>query len=220
MNITIIIGGLIVVIIILIIALVLQSNKNKTEPYVATSKPIPYNVLYQSPGLIQDYNPINVDILKQYDYHKAFDPLIDPTRRVPSYEIPPYYIKRSIDLPTRGYPDNFTQLGILIREPEKHYNSFDSSQNASSENLNYPKENLDKDNRILRLFGRQEYPGSNKYEYYTAINSCPDQIKIPLNTKRKWELYDGDIVHVPELNESYRVKLYKYDAPKYYPDLI
>lgn len=213
---TIIIGSLIVVIIILIIALLL-SNKNKTEPYVPTSKPVPYNVIYQSPGLIQDYNPINVDILQQYDLRKAYYPLTDPTRRVPSYEIPPYYIKRRIDVPTRGYPDSYTQFGILIRDHHDAYSSEEESSGSIKENRSGT---VNGENRILRLFGRQEYPGSNKYEYYTAINSCPDQIKIPLNTKRRWELYDGDIVHIPELNENYRVRLYKYDAPKYYPDLI
>ena len=201
MNTTmIIICGLVFIIIILLIALFLQSknNQNKYEPYVQVNKVIPYNVLYQSSGLIQDYNPINVDILQQYDYHKAYYPLTDPTRRVPSYQIPPAPVKRLIDIPTRGYPDNYIQLGILTRDADKE----------------------NQDNRILRLFGRQEYPGSNKYEYYTAINSCPDQIKIPLNTKRRWELYDDDIVHISELNENYRVKLYKYDAPKYYPNLL
>ena len=72
-------------------------------------------------------------------------------------------------MPTRGYPDNFQQLGILVI-----------------------KDNSSSDNKILRLFGRQEYPGSNRYEYYTAINSGHDQVKVPLDIKRGVELYDDD----------------------------
>jgi hypothetical protein len=211
MNNTIIICGLIIIIIILFIIVVLQFNKNKLETYVPVQQEIPYHARYHSAGLIQDYNPMNVDLLKQYDYYKAYYPLEEPTRRVPSYEIPSLVIRGLIDVPTRGYPDNYTQLGILSREHEKDDND------SSGENRRF---SYDKDNRILRLFGRQEYPGSNRYEYYTMINSCPDQIKIPLHTERKWELYNDDTVHIPELNENYKVKLYKYGAPRYYPDVI
>lgn len=145
-------------------------------------------------------SPLNpVDVVREYDYKKLDDILEEPTRRVPRHEIPPMYVKGYLDYPTRGYPDNFSQLGLLI--------AVDKNKKDS------------KDNKILRLFGRQVYPGSSEYEYYTAINSSYDQIKVSLNTKRR-ELYDGDIIKIKELGAKYKVKLHRYDAPKYYPDLI
>lgn len=102
-----------------------------------------------------------------------------------------------IDIPTRGYPDNYTQIGILL----------DTKKSTSNPN------------NIVRLFGRQTYPGSNKYEYYITVSSGQDIIKIPLETKRL-ELYDDDEIYIQELNSTYRVKLYDYDAPRYYPDVL
>jgi hypothetical protein len=159
---------------------------------------VPYEILHQSSGLIQSYNPINTDIIRQYDIRKAYDPLEDPVRRVSRHEIHPLHLKRLIDIPTRGYPDNFRQIGILVKESKTHNNE---------------------DNRILRLFGRQEFPGSNRYEYYTSLSSGNDLIKIPIDVKQQ-ELYDDDVVYIKEIHEHYRVQLHKYDAPKYYPDII
>lgn len=158
------------------------------------------NIIRRPGAIIHTSTPVPpVDVVKEYDYRKAYDPLEEPTRRVNRYEIPRTYFKRTIDIPTRGLPDTFIQLGILVKELDSDFNQ---------------------DNRILRLFGRQEYPGSDKYEYYTAINSGHDQIKVPLRTRRRKELYDGDTVFVKELNNSYKVQLHKYDAPRYYPDLF
>ena len=137
-----------------------------------------------------------VDPILEYDYDKAYHPLEEPRRRVPRHEMHRLGLKRLIDLPTRGYPDNFRQFGILIGDKKRG------------------------DNKILRLFGRQTYPGSNKYDYYTAVNTGNDQIKIPLKTKAHKELYDGDAVFVDEIEGKYTVKLHEYDYPRYYPDLI
>ena len=144
-------------------------------------------------------SPMPTDIVRQYDYKQAYDPLQDPTRRIPRYEMTPFQLKRLIDLPTRGYPDNFTQIGVLVKEGN-------------------PDRNIE--NKIIRLFGRQEYPSSNRYEYYTMVNSGNDQIKIPIDTKAKKELYDGDQVFISELDDTYRVQLFKYNSPRYYPDIV
>ena len=161
---------------------------------------LPYQSVTTSSGIIQPYNPINGrdDLIRQYDYRKLYDPYENPVRRVARYEMMPLYLQQMVDLPTRGYPDNFRQLGILIKEGNPARNE---------------------DNKILRLYGRQEFPGSNRYEYYTAINSGNDQIKIPIRY-RKQEIYDGDVVHIRELREHYRVQLLKYDAPRYYPSIF
>lgn len=156
-------------------------------------------------GIIQSYNisprdPVDYnDVIRQYDYRKIIDPLEEPTRRVPRHEIQPFYLKQMIDIPTRGYPDNFTQIGILTKD-KKDKNNYQ--------------------NQILRLFSRQDYPGSNRYTYYTMVNSALDQIKIPVYTKNKKELYDDDIIYIKELHGTYKVNLHNYDAPKYYPDIL
>lgn len=175
-----------------------QETPQITQETQINHRQIPKDALYESAGLIQSYNPINNDLVRQYDIRKAFDPLEEPTRRVARHEIHPLHLKRLIDFPTRGYPDNFTQIGILVKEGHSHKNY---------------------DNKILRLFGRQEFPGSNRYEYYTSINSGNDSIKIPIDVRQQ-ELYDDDVVFIKELKDKYRVNLHKYDAPKYYPDLI
>lgn len=179
-----------------------SNNENQTnrENQTVIRKDIPYNALHTSSGMIQSYNPMYSydDIVKDYDIRKTYDPFENPARRVARHEIHPLHLKRLIDLPTRGYPDNFTQIGILIKEGN-------------------PKKN--EDNKILRLYGRQEFPGSNRYEYFTSITSGNDMIKIPIDVKRQ-ELYDDDVVYIKELNEHYRVQLHKYDQPKYYPDII
>lgn len=192
---------LIVILVIILVIVQLYQSYQLEAYHQFNNKNIPNNVLYESPGLIQSYDPINVDIVQQYDYHKTFDPLEDPTRRVPRHEIPPIALQATLDIPTRGYPDNYTQFGVLVKD-HKHDHDHKNSENI---------------NQIIRLFGRQIYPGSNRYEYYTMITSGNDLIKIPVYNKRRDELYEDDIIYVKELNDSYRVQLYKYDAPRYYP---
>jgi len=143
-------------------------------------------------NIVVDNSP-PVDPIKEYDYRKAFDPLEDPTRRPDVGFLPPIHVKRVIDFPTRGMPDNYQQLGILVKEG-------------------------DGDNKILRLFGRRQFPGSNRFDYYTALNMGNDQIKVPLEVKK--ELYDDDTVTVSELGNEYTVKIHKYDSPRYYPDIL
>lgn len=192
---------LIVILVIIFVILQLYQSYQLEAYHQIQNKKIPDNVLYESPGLIQSYDPINIDIVKQYDYHKSYDPLEDPTRRVPRHEIPPITMKYALDIPTRGYPDNYNQYGVLVKEKEHDHNH----------------KEIDNQNQIIRLFGRQTYPGSNQYEYYTMITSGNDLIKIPIYNKRRNELYEDDIIYIKELNNKYRVNLYKYDAPRYYP---
>ena len=143
-----------------------------------------------------------VDVVREYDYQKMEDPLEEPKKRIPRHEIPPIHINRYFDFPTRGYPDNFNQFGILVRQNRL---------------------NVDHENKVLRLYGRQTYPGSQFYEYYTAITSGLSQIKIPLNHKRRRnrrELFDDDIIFIKELNAKYKVQLFEYDSPRYYPHIL
>ncbi|MCJ7636865.1 MAG: hypothetical protein MUO21_05195, partial [Nitrososphaeraceae archaeon] len=64
--------------------------------------PITQAALAPPRHMIPEWNPLtfNMDRVMQYDYRKAFDPLIDPTRRVPRHELPTLPFKRLIDFPT------------------------------------------------------------------------------------------------------------------------
>lgn len=217
-------------------------------------------VITESPNTAAVLN--NSSILN-YDRSKLYDPLVEPTRRVDRYELPQYYFRNMIDFPTRGYPDNYNQLGILVNSINNNYYDSESTYDDDStyDSINYRgkskyrntnkinikerkssrrsskrKSKQDKyrkkyyrellsnnkktnENNILRLFGRQQYPGSNTWEYYVTVYSGLDAIKIPLYPNKK-ELYTDDYVFVPQLKSSYVVQLYDYDAPRYYPDII
>lgn len=182
---------------------VAKSGGGNNANAVSIMSNIEYNPSMTYPLVQRQLNPSIfhnhqlTDAVREYDMRKAFDIFEQPTQRVSRYELPPYYFRRNIDLSTHGYPDTFSQFGILVREGKLK----------------------DDRNAIIRLFGRQEYPGSNRYEYYVLISSGNDSIKLPINN-RKNELYDDDVVYIKELKHHYRVNLYNYDVPKYYPDIL
>src|ERR1700679_2318446 len=82
--------------------IVIQSElmQNSTNA-VPTANPVKEDSLADGPVIIN--NPIYDDeLIRQYDYNNVYDILQNPSRRVPRYELPPYYVKRLIDYPTRG----------------------------------------------------------------------------------------------------------------------
>jgi hypothetical protein len=93
-----------------------------------------------------------------------------------------------VNIRTRGMPDNFQLVGILLR---------------------------DKDEKIVQLFGRPTFPGSNQFEYYIITEHNGFQNKIPIETRGQREVNDGDTINTP-IGE-YRIKLYNYNSPKYNP---
>lgn len=207
-----------IIILLLILGLLhtITQMQPTTEPMSDDSNTIKANSVPQggnnydslSAGPMVINNPIENELaIRQYDYNKVYDILENPARRVPRNELPPQYVKRLIDYPTRGYPDNYTQYGILKRISHRPTSEHEHEHSDQSNNF------------IIRLFGRQEFPGSNKFEYYTMINNGFDQIKIPIYS-RKQELYDGDEIFLKELDSKYIILLYDYDEPKYYPDLV
>lgn len=155
---------------------------------------------------------IPIDPVREYDYDKIYDILTEPTRRVARYEIPDVYFKRMIDFPTRGYPDSYSQFGTLIKVGVR---TSQPGVKLGTSGALYDQ------NRIIRLFGRQKYPSANTYEYYTAIKSGLESIKIPLKIRpRRRELYQDDVIYIRELDAKYKVNLFRFDEPRYYPDLI
>jgi len=133
---------------------------------------------------VQAPNPVPVPIppgqrLREYDYRALNDNLTPPFKR-DDYYVPPQLIyPREFGLYTKGMPGTFRKVGYL-------------------KNLNSP------DYKFLTLVGRQKYQGSTQYEYYVTSTDKDSSIKFYLD-KNKRELYDGDKVKVPQLNEEYDV---------------
>jgi len=77
------------------------------------------------------------------------------------------------------------------------------------------------DERILKLFGRQRFPGSSQWEYYT-VDSYNMQ-KVPLKIEGMKELSNNDVVAVPWLDQGkgkFEVKIFDYDVPRYNPNIF
>ena len=134
------------------------------------------------------------DPIKEMDYKRLEDPLSPPFRRLPRHAYPGV-IKNVINYPTRGYPDNFHYVGNLMRQS---------------------------DQKFIKLFGRQTYPGSNKYEYY-GITTDPNgmETKIQIKSPKDDELMDQDEIDVEIFSNGGKFKLYlnEYDQPRYNPFL-
>lgn len=153
------------------------------------------------------YQQVHYDPIKYYDQEKLEDPFEAPAKRPDRIQMgyPPIMKSSTNPLqpyPTRGYPDNYHLLGTLI--------SIDN-------NKDYNK--LEQDNQIINLFGRQKYPGSSEYEYYTMISTGNINTKIPLKDQIR-ELFTDDEVFIKELNKTYKVNLYPNEELKYNPFLI
>ena len=136
----------------------------------------------------------DIDLIQSRDYYALSDPLSAPTRRLPRHIYPTLPHDYAIDIPTRGFPDNYHYIGNLIRKS---------------------------DEKIIKLFGRQTYPNSNKYEYY-GITSDKNgaEIKIQIKTKNNVELYDKDEINIDFLDTTEgKFILYSndYDRPRYNP---
>lgn len=139
-----------------------------------------------------------VDPVREYDLRKVIDPLENPARRLARHQIPPAAVRQYLNIPTQGYPDNFHQLGLLVKS-------------GAAE---------DAKNKVLRLFGRETFPGSNKYEYFTSVANGLDQIKVPIENQRNKEYYDGDSVTLEPFEGEYTVKLHPHDGPRYHPNVF
>ena len=124
----------------------------------------------------------NNDIKIKKVYYDDFQPPEQINRHV-----------RSINIPTRGFPEDYQLKGLLLRDnTETAYN----------------------------LFGRQKFPGSSQYEYYIIANMDRNHVKIPLKINGDKEIEDGQTINVPGTNQnngSFTVKLYDYDVPRYIP---
>lgn len=102
-----------------------------------------------------------------------------------------------INIRTRGKEPSFQAMGFLYREEtDPHYNKDDINR--------------------LMLFGRPEWAGSSKYDYYVTTAGNSD-IKIPILNEK--ELYDGDELEVVGFTGKFKLKLYEVSQIKYIPYL-
>jgi len=173
------------------------------------------NIEYKNNNLNNnlDFLPLR-QLLENRDRSILNDPIVAPERRVDIVQYPITVQNRDksiindlfvvperrvdivqypINIPTRGYPDNYQMLGIVTR---------------------------DLDEKILQLFGRATFPGSNQYEYYVTTSEFGFANKIPIGTRGGKEIMNDDIIHIPEFNKEkgeFRVKLYNYNTPRYNP---
>ena len=136
----------------------------------------------------------NNDELIERDRRVIYDPIKEPTRRLPRHIFNKDSIKKYINIPTRGYPDNYQLVGLLSR-------------------------NIDE--KFLQLYGRQKYPGASQWEYYVRGRDLSGlETKIPISVHNNKELYDNDDVDVPLLNSKkgkFKVQIYQIDTLKYNP---
>jgi hypothetical protein len=105
-----------------------------------------------------------------------------------------------INTPTRGEPPEYQQLGILtdISNPEN----------------------------IKPLYGRQTYYGSNKWNYYSSLDSHLST-KIPITIDHKkctdeygcQEINENDIIQIGKSTTNYSVTLYSMNTYRYIPHL-
>lgn len=131
------------------------------------------------------------------DYRIVYDPLAPASQRPPIYTFPPQKIAQYIDIPTRGYPDNYQYIGNLIRT---------------------------NDEKVIKLFGRQKYARSDLYDYYgIASDGSNSGIKIPIETEHNKEIHDGDVIDVPHFNVAqgkFKAQLFPDQTFKYNPYIL
>jgi len=141
------------------------------------------------------------------DYRALIDPLYPPLKR--NYNFSEQEINRMpINIETRPSGGDYQQIGMLHKET-----------NINTD-LESPGSNTD--SHILALYGKPIYKGSSNWLYYTTSSS---NIKIPIKINNKdctddngcKEIYDGDIINIDELNGNFKVKIYKFDKPRYIP---
>jgi hypothetical protein len=131
--------------------------------------------------------------LNNRDKDVLYNDFAPPERRPQEYSYPYNYMKQKMNISTRGLPDNYHLIGVLLR------NNTESAFN---------------------LFGRQTFPGSNQWEYYVQGIMKDTPIKIPIKIRGNKEIEDGENIIVPGSDLSkgtYKVKLYDYDVIRYNP---
>ena len=107
--------------------------------------------------------------------------------------------------------DNFTSLENQSKEEFGNLDGNSRKNRKNSEHININNG----DNNILELIGKKIT--DNWYKYFTSISVGNKIIKINVYNRNRRELYDGDIVFIPELGKRYRVQIDEMDMIEYNP---
>jgi len=134
------------------------------------------------------------NILIDRDYNALNDPLSPNERRVDRSWYPRSPLLQSINIPTRGYPDNYQYMGNLFRQS---------------------------DEKVIKLMGRETYPGSWRFEYYgLAADPSGMDFKVNIEKRDNREIRDGDELSIPFFDVGkgrFKAIMNKYDTPRYNP---
>jgi hypothetical protein len=113
-----------------------------------------------------------------------------------------------VNIATRGPTPEISQLGIL----------------SKLDNTNNSGPGSDAEAHVLPLLGRRTYNRSNKFVYYTATDKY-NQVRIPISHNGRDcggeygcdEIMNGDTITIPELNGTFKVKIYENTSLHYIP---
>ncbi len=113
-----------------------------------------------------------------------------------------------VNIATRGPTPKISQIGILSKMTHTNESGPGSDPEA----------------HILPLLGRRTYNRSNKWVYYTATDKY-NQVRIPISNNGRDcggeygcdEIMDGDTITIPELNGSFKAKIYENTSLHYIP---
>ncbi len=198
----------------------IQNLKNEEQQPIIINKTITQTPPQLPPMPLEDP-------LVNLDRRVVDDPLTEPSRRPPRHVIMPVVGNPYFNYPTRGFTDSYSLQGYLVRDNDKYERQVNTkinkiNQEGTEEETYHDAHNKhdDKENKILKIFGREKYPNSTEYEYYVIVNTgFNDNIKYFLENQRR-ELYDGDSVYIDILKSKYRVKTLKNRTFEYNPYLI
>lgn len=131
--------------------------------------------------------------LEDKDRRRVTDVMEPPERRLPRRYVAPKRIQRHFNESTQGLPENFQYVGNLVRET---------------------------DGKILPLFGREDHPRSDYWEYYIVFNENDNfGIKIPITgNKPIRELEEDAQLNVPYFKgDKFTYKPFDYQTLRYNP---
>lgn len=134
------------------------------------------------------------------------------------------YIAPESSSETKSYRGVEIREGFDSDDYDSDYDDMESIENfvsssgsgKSNKTINvYNNYSAQNDNSILELIGKKIT--DNWYKYFTSITMGNKIIKVVIRNNNRRELYSGDIVFVPEIGKSYRVKIDPMDMIEYNP---
>lgn len=136
-------------------------------------------------------------------HERIVNPLLPPERSYENtYGVP-------INIPSRGYAGGYQQIGYLYKD----------EITDETKKIGNNSESV-----IIPLYGAPTYNGSNRWNYYVSSDKF-HTVKIPFTLNGRSsddehgipEIFDGEQLQLPPYNGDFKIKIYKYDKPRYIP---